>query len=142
MREQRDFPRESAPVFCLPPGVDKRPLPLEGERKGVTLAKHAFPRVKHMPATMAGELRFKGAVYLARRRAAYVEFRDDIRKIGCQGVRSVAPKRGWSKFPVELSKKVHECRRNRKDNRESVKDVWRLWPKPFRQLSEEWTKYI
>lgn len=53
-------------------------------------------------------------------------------------MRSVALKRGWDKFPVELSKKVHECRRNRKDNRESVKDVWRLWPEPFRQLSEEW----
>lgn len=78
LRKLPDFPRESAPVFCLQPGVDKRPRPLEGEDEGVTLVRHAVPRVKDLPATTAGELRFKEAVYLARRRAAYADLRDDI----------------------------------------------------------------
>ena len=41
-------------------------------------------------------------------------------------------------MPSALAKNVHECRRNRKENRASVLDVWRMWPQPFRQLSEDW----
>ena len=138
LRELPDLPRVSAPLFCLSPGVDKRPRPLENEDRGPLLVRLPFGPSKLLPATSAGELRLKEAVHLARRRQAYADLRDDIWKIGGVVIKQVAEKRGWGRIPQELQRLIHDCRRNRKDNRLSVKEVWDMWPAPFEQLSEEW----
>ena len=138
LRQLPDLPRMAAPVFCLSPGIDKRPRPLDSEDRGPLLVRMPFGPSRSMPATTAGELRLKEAVYLARRRQAYADLRDDIWKIGGSAIKQVADKRGWGRIPQALSRLVHDCRRNRKDNRASVKEVWDLWPAPFEQLAEEW----
>ena len=130
---------ESQPVLALPPGAT--PSSGGGARKSarsVEVERHPFQPLRRMPSTTPEEFRRKEVAFLARKRQALYTLRDAMWAAGGLVLRQAAAEREWGPVPEEISASVAEGRRNRKDNRLSLKRVWGSWKAPFVQTLMEW----
>ena len=53
-------------------------------------------------------------------------------------MKRTAEQQEWGEVPVEVSRALVECRRNRSDTRFHVPRLWNLWPLPLQQLEQDW----
>ena len=137
LRALPELPKGSAELACLLPGAARKGIPARAAERAV-LTTYAFPSLRSMTPKTAEELRHKEAVYVARMRQAFTDLRDDLWRMGSRACKPVLDQRGWGVLPPELPKIIHESKRNRKDNRMSLQQLWLRWPAPFVQLREEW----
>lgn len=142
LRALPPLPFELEPVLCLTPrespakalGSEEE----EGEVEGPSMVRFPHRPLRGMKVQSAADLRQKEAMYLAKRRQALFLLRDYMWAIGALALRRVAAERHWGTVPVEVSKRVQDARRNKRDTRLPLRELWQQWPTPFEQTGEEW----
>lgn len=136
------LPFELEPVLCLSPRASpEEALGEEAEEldsEGPSMVRFPFRPLREMPVHSAVDLRHKEVVYLAKRRQALFLLRDYIWAVGTLSLKRVAAERHWGAVPTEIVSRVQESKRNRRDTRLPLKEVWGFWPEPFQQTLEEW----
>lgn len=142
LRALPPIPFEMVPVLCL--SVQSSPRgELESEEDeegadGSSMVSFPFPPLREMRVQNAADLCHKEAVYVAKRRQALFLLRDYMWAIGVLSLRRVAAERHWGTVPDEVAKLVQDARRNKKDTRVTLKELWGRWPTPFEQMLDEW----
>lgn len=147
LRALPPLPFEAEPVLTLSQRVSTgKPADSEEEGEGMgepvmgepDMVSFPFPTLREIKVQTAVELRHKEAAYLAKRRQALFRLRDYMWAIGALPLRQVAAERHWGTVPAEVARRVQDARRNRKDTRMTLKELWRQWPTPFDQTADEW----